>query len=113
MKKLITQKKLGKHYPFTIPEGWLIVQLTNQVMSDGTPIPHIIFQAQTGEQYGLNGYARSSGLYRDYETIWRDNPSNHGQKVATSRVMELASDLMRKGAPQVHQRVFGYETMTF
>lgn len=107
MRKHITQKKLKHLYPFTVAEGFLVVILTDQAMSDGTPIPFILFEAITGETYALNGYARASGKYRDYEEIWKDDPKQTGKKVPTSKVMELGLDLLRKQAPDVHQRIVG------
>lgn len=106
MRKFITRKKLKHLYPFTLTEGWLVVLITEQVMSNGTPIPFILFEAG-GETYALNGYARASGQYRDYEDIWQDHPMQKDKKITTSKVMELAADLMKKHAPDVHQRIYG------
>ena len=82
------------------------MKLTDQQMSDGTPIPFILFEAG-GETYALNGYARASGQYRDYQEIWKEHPKKQGQKIPTSKVMELGLDLLKKHSPEVHQRIVG------
>jgi hypothetical protein len=103
----ISQKKLKENYPFDVPSGWLECELSGKLMSDGTPIPHILFVGADGVRYALNGYARSSGLYRDYESIWRDHPGKRGQKVPVQRVMSLGLQVLKEKYPDVHQRIVG------
>lgn len=98
---IITRKKLSKDYPFTLPSGRLTCQLSGDVTSTGIPIPHILFEAD-GVLYALNGYARASGLYRDYEDIWR---SVKGKKVPMTKVMELAMVVLKDKFPDIYERV--------
>lgn len=75
-------------------------------MTDGTQIPYILFETPEAT-FALNGYARASGNYRDFEEIRKQHPKQPGAKVPTSKVMELAAGLLQKQHPDIHQRVFG------
>lgn len=103
----ISQKQLKKNYPFKVRKGKLECELSGKTMPDGTPIPHIFFDGEDGVRYALNGYARSSGLYKDYESIWRDKPGKKGKKVPTQRVMTLGLQVLKEKFPEVHQKVVG------
>jgi hypothetical protein len=103
---IITLQKLKDSYPFTLPTGSLQVKLSGETMTDGTPIPHILFESD-GVFYALNGYARASGKYSDYEAIWRDHPKQPGQKVPMAKVMGLGLEVLKKKFPDVHAKIVG------
>ena len=102
----ISKAEFGKHWCFTLRSGVLRWKLSKQLMSDRvTLIPYLLFDGDDSKTYALNGLARASALYHDYETIWRDNPERKGAKVPVTQVMALGLRLLEQQHPTIYQSI--------
>lgn len=96
----LSSEQIGESYPFQI-DGDLKVFLRRR---GDTLVPYVTLATKQGE-YAINGMARESGKYRDYQEIWKDNPKKPTSKMPMSGVMGLAMEMLKIKYPLVYEQL--------
>lgn len=95
----LSGEQIGEAYPFQI-DGDLKVFLRRR---EERLVPYVTLATTQGE-YAINGMARESGKYRDYQEIWKDNPKKPTSKMPMSGIMSLAMEMLRIKYPLVYEQ---------
>jgi len=85
--RFVTVEEFGEDWPFTVSDGY-VYSLNKGFVK--------IFE-HNGAKYALTGFAKQYGKknnkrYKDFELIWRDNPSIPGTKISISTMIKLAEE---------------------
>ena len=102
-RKYISRKILRHKWPFSTEEGYLFWEITDQITSWGMPIPYLLFSSED-KTYAINGYARASNRYIDFQEIQLEDPKTKAKK-SILPVMDLGLKLLQKENPEIYAQV--------
>lgn len=77
----VSRQSMGDEWPLTVEAGTLSCQ-----GSGG--IGEVVFTAEDGTRYSVNGLAKQTGKYEDIMSIWAEDPNLAGLKINMSPLLE-------------------------
>jgi hypothetical protein len=92
----VSREQFGDKWPFTVDGGY--VESINNGNAFGVTYGAVVFHANNGKTYALNGFAMGRG-YLDIEPIWRDDPNHLGLKISVGPLIDIGIESRRSPAP--------------